>query len=95
MLAQPYRFEENAMARGRRKSKSSTLELVPDAWERFEKFMKSIVAGPSGSKAKSKGGSKRKTGGRTTGGRKAGRKVDGRTAAARRRKAARKAAASE
>ena len=74
------------MARGRKKSKSSTLELVPDAWERFEKFMRSVVAGPSGSKAKSKSKGKRKT---------AGSKGNGRRKGARKRKAGRKAAASE
>lgn len=88
------------MARGRRKSKSSTLELVPDAWERFEKFVKSIVA-PSPSKTKAKSGSKRKasgskTGSRKTGSRKAGgRKAGRRKTGARGRKAARKGAASE
>jgi hypothetical protein len=53
------------MARGRKKkSKSSTLEFVPDAWERFEKFLKSIVAGPSGSKSRTKAKRPRKTTGR-------------------------------
>jgi hypothetical protein len=49
------------MARGRKKSKTSTLEFVPDAWERFEKFLKSIVARPSGSKSRSKTKRPRKT----------------------------------
>lgn len=50
------------MARGRKKSKTtSTLELVPDAWERFEKFVKSIVARPSGSKSRTKAKRPRKT----------------------------------
>jgi hypothetical protein len=54
------------MARGRKKkSKSSTLEFVPDAWERFEKFLKSIVARPSSSKSRSKTKRTRKTSGRS------------------------------
>jgi hypothetical protein len=53
------------MARGRKKSKTSTLEFVPDAWERFEKFLKSIVARPSGSKSRTKAKRKGKTAGRS------------------------------
>ncbi len=53
------------MARGRKKSKTSTLEFVPDAWERFEKFLKSIVARPAGSKSRSKAKRPRKTTGRS------------------------------
>lgn len=53
------------MARGPKKSKTSTLELVPDAWERFEKFVKSIVARPSGSKSRTKAKRTRKSTGRS------------------------------
>jgi hypothetical protein len=36
------------------KSRGGALELVPDAWERFEKFMKSIVSRPAVNATKSK-----------------------------------------
>jgi hypothetical protein len=65
MLARFQRTRGSAMARGRKKSKTSTLEFVPDAWERFEKFLKSIVARPSGSKSRTKAKRKGKTAGRS------------------------------
>jgi hypothetical protein len=66
MLARFQRTRGSAMARGRKKSRTSTLEFVPDAWERFEKFLKSIVARPSGSKSRIKAKRRpRKTAGRS------------------------------
>jgi hypothetical protein len=48
---------------------SSALELVPDAWERFETFVKSIVSRPAAkvtkSKTKAKSRKKKATGRKT------------------------------